>query len=124
MIINEINADRACHGARAVKVHPILMKLARQRAADTRQGAEHCPNGVWPGTSMSRAGYRWRCEGENVAWEFQRNHPAEAVNSWKQSPGHRNNQRGRQFEHVGVGYAPGTYNGQQGWWVYAMFGSD
>ena len=68
--------------------------------------AHETPDGVSPGERMRAAGYA-TCEcyvGENLYWGAGRNAPpAEALEGWMDSPGHRENVLSPEFTEVGIG---------------------
>jgi uncharacterized protein YkwD len=66
------------------------------------------PNGSVPADRATRAGYRWRQVGENIA-SGQRT-VAEAVSGWLDSPGHCANIMNPAFTETGAGYAVNPAN--------------
>jgi len=69
------------------------------------------------GRRLERVGYlgggltRW-AYGENIAWGLERRgSPAAIVEAWMNSPPHRANILNRSFREIGVGFDPGTPNG-------------
>ena len=69
------------------------------------------------GRRLERVGYlgggltRW-AYGENIAWGLERRgSPAAIVEAWMDSPPHRANILNRGFREIGVGFDPGTPNG-------------
>lgn len=60
---------------------------------DTKEGA---------GTRVAAAGYAYNAMGENIAAGYQT--PAQVMNGWMNSPGHRNNILNANFREIGVGY--------------------
>ena len=123
-LVNAMNAYRAKFKRPPLRVHWKLMAAAQRRAERTRDARwMHAPGGESFMVTISRAGYRARSAAENCAWEFPQNPMSEAAKSWAQSPGHAKNMRG-DYADVGVGCAEGTYRGQQGWIIYAIFGNE
>ncbi|WP_235433275.1 CAP domain-containing protein [Protofrankia coriariae] len=64
------------------------------------------------------SGYRYRMLGENVA--AGQNSPAEVMDGWMNSPGHRRNILNGEFTQIGVGYARG---GSYGIYWTQVFGT-
>ena len=69
------------------------------------------------GRRLERVGYlgggltRWMY-GENIAWGLdRRGSPAAIVDAWMNSPPHRANILNRSFREIGVGFDPGTPDG-------------
>jgi uncharacterized protein YkwD len=82
-----------------------LTRAARAHAADMaahdvlrHEGSD----GSEPADRVTRAGYRWRLVGENVASGIAS--PEEAVKRWLASPGHCANLMGPDFTETGVAY--------------------
>lgn len=65
-------------------------------------------DGTAVGDRASKAGYRWRRVGENIAAGIRS--PEEAVAGWLQSPGHCANIMGPAFTEMGVAYAVNPNN--------------
>jgi uncharacterized protein YkwD len=63
------------------------------------------PDGDGPGERVTAAGYRWATYGENIA-KGQRT-PAQVMESWMNSPGHRANILNCSFEEIGIGLHDG-----------------
>lgn len=79
------------------------------------------PEGVDPGQRISRAGYPFATYGENNnrVWGDPNGEPGrrelgEAVRSWMDSPGHRENLLNPAFREVGFGIPTGRYAPERG----------
>ncbi|KAH6692138.1 hypothetical protein BKA61DRAFT_625047 [Leptodontidium sp. MPI-SDFR-AT-0119] len=70
------------------------------------------PEGVEVWDRVSNAGYAWRAVAENIARD--QTTPANVVDSWMGSEGHRRNILDCDLEHTGVGAAQGE-NGAWYW---------
>lgn len=88
-----------------LKLSPLLSRVAREHSKDM---AEHDrfdhtgSDGLSPGDRMTRAGYKWRMAGENIASGVT---TAEAVVAgWLNSPHHCENIMGPQFAEMGIAY--------------------
>jgi len=75
------------------------------------------PEGTQPWDRAAAAGARHRSIGENIACG-QRS-PAEVVDGWMNSPGHRANILKPDFTHIGIGFAGG---GPAGTYWTQLFG--
>jgi uncharacterized protein YkwD len=98
--------DQQFVAARALKLSPVLTEVAALHAHDMAlHGAldHRGSDGSEPAERVSRAGYRWRAVGENIA-SGQSNADA-VVAGWLQNPGHCANIMGPQFTEMGVAFA-------------------
>ncbi|MEU6666704.1 CAP domain-containing protein [Streptomyces sp. NPDC046727] len=114
------NAERGRAGLPALATDPLLTAAAQAHCADmvARDFYAHTsPDGGEPWDRAAAAGARRRTIGENIACG-QRS-PAEVVEGWMNSPGHRANILGREFTHLGVGFAGG---GRAGTYWTQLFG--
>ncbi|MEW2218392.1 sigma-70 family RNA polymerase sigma factor [Streptomyces sp. NPDC006990] len=113
-----VNAERAKKGCGPVSSNATLDKaaLGHSRDMDARDYFSHqSPDGKGPGDRITAAGYRWSTVGENIA-RGQRT-PAQVMEGWMNSPGHRANILNCSYKEIGVGYhdAPGGP-----WWTQAF----
>ncbi|WP_327312317.1 CAP domain-containing protein [Streptomyces sp. NBC_01235] len=113
-VVDLTNRERARAGLRALAVDPLLTTAAQAHSADmvARAFYSHTsPEGSRPWDRAAAAGSARRTIGENIACG-QRS-PAEVVDGWMNSPGHRANILKPAFTHIGVGFegggASGTY---------------
>jgi uncharacterized protein YkwD len=109
-VVDLVNARRAEAGCPAVRSNDKLTAAARAHSADmaARNYFSHVtPEGVKFSTRISDAGYRWSGAAENIA-KGQRT-PAEVMNSWMNSTGHRANILNCGFKDLGVGVAADAY---------------
>jgi uncharacterized protein YkwD len=106
-----LNARRAELGLAALRPSGALARAAREHSEDMGRRdffAHDTPAGVEPARRIAAAGYPRRgvVVGENLAWgEEARATPAEIVEGWMRSPGHRANVLRPEFAEVGVGLA-------------------
>ncbi len=110
--------DSAFGPAAPLRWNPLLGQAALAHSDDMaeRHYFEHVqPDGSAPADRATRAGYRWRLVGENIA-SGQRT-PAEAVAAWLDSPGHCANLMNPRFSEMGAAYAinPGNDNRTAFW---------
>ncbi|WP_097868911.1 sigma-70 family RNA polymerase sigma factor [Streptomyces sp. rh34] len=99
-----VNAERAKEGCGPVTVNDQLNTAAQRHSADmeARNYFSHTSqDGRNPGDRITAAGYQWSTYGENIA-KGQRT-PAEVMQSWMDSPGHRANILNCSFKEIGVG---------------------
>ncbi|MER7572470.1 CAP domain-containing protein [Streptomyces sp. NPDC126514] len=120
-VVELTNRERAGAGLAPLAVDPVLTTAAQAHSADmvARAFYSHtCPDGSRPWDRAAAAGSRRRSIGENIACG-QRS-PAEVVQGWMNSPGHRANILKRDFTHIGVGFAGG---GEAGTYWTQLFGA-
>ncbi|MFC8125872.1 CAP domain-containing protein [Streptomyces sp. NPDC057302] len=111
-VLRLTNAERSAAGLRPLSPDPLLTVAAQGHSADmvARAFYSHTsPDGGEPWDRASAAGSRHRAIGENIACG-QRT-PAEVVDGWMNSPGHRANILKPSFTHLGVGFAGGGSTG-------------
>lgn len=104
-VFNLTNVERTNNGLPAFEIHLDLSKVAREKSNDisiNNYFAHNSPVYGSPFDMMRSFGIDYRTAGENIA-QGQRT-PAEVVNAWMNSPGHRANILNGDFTHIGVGY--------------------
>ena len=104
-VLKEVNRFRATHGLRPLRLAPLLNEAAQRHADDMAYRdyfAHEAPNGTGPGDRAASAGYRFQTVLENLAAGQQT--PREAVEGWKNSPGHRRAMLNRKVTEAGIGY--------------------
>ncbi|MFF8971712.1 CAP domain-containing protein [Streptomyces sp. NPDC014995] len=120
-VVDLTNRERARAGLRPLGLDPLLATAARAHSADmvARSFYSHVsPEGSRPWDRTAAAGSARRTIGENIACG-QRS-PAEVVEGWMNSPGHRANILKPAFTHIGVGFAGG---GPAGTYWTQLFGA-
>jgi uncharacterized protein YkwD/stress response protein SCP2 len=120
-VVELTNAERARAGLPALAVDPLLAAAAQAHSTDmvARAFYSHTsPDGSQPWDRAAAAGSRRRTIGENIACG-QRS-PAQVVEGWMNSPGHRANILKPAFTHIGIGLAGG---GQMGTYWTQLFGA-
>ncbi|MEU6932440.1 CAP domain-containing protein [Streptomyces sp. NPDC046374] len=114
-ILGLANAERRKAGCEPLRSDGKLRTAAQRHADDMSDRdyyAHDTPEGRGPGDRITAAGYDWSTWGENI---FRGPHtPAEAVDGWMNSEGHRKNILNCAFREMGVGVNL-TSNGP--WWV-------
>ncbi|MBA2947966.1 CAP domain-containing protein [Streptomyces himalayensis] len=119
-VIALTNTERARAGLTPLSGDPHLTAAAQGHSADmvARAFYSHTsPDGSEPWDRAAAAGCTRRSIGENIACG-QRS-PAEVVDGWMNSPGHRANILKPGFTHIGVGFAGG---GAAGTYWTQLFG--
>ncbi|MER8047733.1 CAP domain-containing protein [Streptomyces sp. NPDC094032] len=114
-VLNLANAERRKAGCDPLRSDAKLRTAAQRHADDMSDRdyyAHDSPEGRSPGDRITAAGYTWSTWGENI---FRGPHtPAEAVDGWMNSEGHRKNILNCAFQEVGVGV---NLTGNGPWWV-------
>jgi len=104
-VVELTNDERVKQGLDPLKIDEELSKVAREKSrdmADSNYFSHDSPNYGSPFDMMKSFGIDYRTAGENNA-KGQRT-PAEVVNGWMNSDGHRANILNEDFTHIGVGY--------------------
>lgn len=103
-VLDLVNIERANHGLQALLWDAQLAAVARAHSADMvhRDFLAHtCPYGLSPFDRMTNAGISYKTAGENIAAGPRT--PAEVVDAWMNSPGHRAAILNADFTHLGTG---------------------
>lgn len=106
-VIVLVNQERWNNGQLPpLKRNDVLAAAARDHSTNMgeRDFFAHCDldTGEGPGTRVSDAGYAYNAMGENIAAGYQT--PAQVMNGWMNSPGHRANILNTNFREIGAGY--------------------
>ena|SRR6476620_4733068 len=113
-----VNNERSKAGLPALQMDWELQRTARVKACDMAQKgyfSHQSPTYGSPFDMMKQFGISYRTAGENIA-QGQRS-PAEVMQAWMNSQGHRENILKREYTHIGVGYcAQGNH------WVQMFIG--
>ncbi|WMX48310.1 sigma-70 family RNA polymerase sigma factor [Streptomyces roseicoloratus] len=103
-VIELANAERAKAGCGPLTEHTLLTRAAQGHSDDmaARDFFDHTnPDGADPGDRVTAAGYRWSTYGENIA--MGQRTPADVMEAWMNSPGHRANILNCSFKEIGIG---------------------
>ena len=110
-----VNRERAARGLGRLRSNDKLDRAARGHSRHMVRAkffAHDSPSGASVMQRVKRRGYRSAAGlmvGENIAWgSGSYATPAEIVDGWMNSPGHRANILHRAFEEIGVGVAIGA----------------
>ena len=109
-VVRLVNAERAKEGLSTLQMDSSLNSAAQVRAKEIVTNFSHTrPNGSSCFTALSEAGIKYNGSGENIA--YGQKTPAEVVNAWMNSAGHRANIMSSKFTKIGVGCynSNGTY---------------
>ncbi|MFF8395125.1 CAP domain-containing protein [Streptomyces sp. NPDC016172] len=119
-VIDLTNRERGRAGLPPLSADPLLTTAAQAHSADMVARAFYAhtaPDGSQPWDRAAAAGSTRRSIGENIACG-QRS-PADVVEGWMNSPGHRANILKPGFTHIGIGFAGG---GRAGMYWTQLFG--
>lgn len=101
-VIRLVNAERAKQGLSALSKNDGAVNVARVRAKEIVSSFSHTrPDGRSCFTAASDLGVTYRTAGENIAYGYST--PAQVVNGWMNSEGHRKNILSKSFSKIGVG---------------------
>ncbi len=101
-VLQIVNQERAKAGLPALTTNKTLQAAANKRAQETVQSFSHTrPDGSSCFTVLNDYGISYRSAGENIA--YGQRTPAEVMNAWMNSPGHRANILKSGFGKVGIG---------------------
>lgn len=114
-VVDLTNAERTKAGLKPLEIHTPLMGVAQTKSEDMAKNNyfdHNSPTYGSPFDQIKAAGITYRAAGENIAQGQQT--PAQVVQAWMDSPGHRQNILNANYTHIGVGYvAAGHYWTQQ-----------
>lgn len=105
-VVRLVNVERARAGLPALKTNWQLSRVARYKSADMANKGYFSHNSPTYGTPfqmMENFGLRFTAAGENIA--YGQRTPAEVMQGWMNSPGHRSNIMSGSFSEIGVGLA-------------------
>lgn len=120
-VVQLVNQERAKAGLKPLIHDAQLSQVARAKSQDMiNKGyfSHNSPTYGSPFDMMKQFGISYRTAGENIA-AGQRT-PAQVVQAWMNSSGHRANILNSQFTHIGVGYATGGSYGH--YWTQMFIG--
>ena len=114
-VVRLVNVERAKAGLPALKQNWELCRVARYKSQDMidkKYFAHQSPTYGSPFDMMKSFGIKYLAAGENIA--YGQKTPAEVMQSWMNSPGHRNNILSSGYYEIGVGAAK-TASGTMYW---------
>jgi uncharacterized YkwD family protein len=107
-VVRLTNVERAANGCGALSIDATLTKVAQahsQDMADHDYFSHDSQDGRSPFDRMTAAGYSYSTAAENIA--AGQATPADVVEGWMNSEGHRANILNCAYTEIGVGYAKG-----------------
>jgi uncharacterized protein YkwD len=107
-VIDLANAERKKAGASTVSVSDVLLKAAQQHSANMakQEKLSHSIDGKGLAKRLTEIGYPYKSCGENVARGQQT--PADVIQAWMNSPGHRENLLNPDHSEIGVAFSTGA----------------
>ena len=105
-VIRLVNVQRSRAGLQQLKMNWQLCRVARYKSADMANNgyfSHTSPTYGSPFKMMESFGLRFSAAGENIA--YGQRTPAEVMNGWMNSPGHRSNILNGTYTEIGVGLA-------------------
>jgi uncharacterized YkwD family protein/spore coat assembly protein SafA len=105
-VVRLVNIQRAKNGLQALKINWQVARVARYKSQDmANKGyfSHTSPTYGSPFKMMESFGVRFSAAGENIA--MGQRTPAEVMNGWMNSPGHRANILSGSYTQIGVGLA-------------------
>ena len=118
-VLRLVNIERKKAGlSELTMTNTNLLKAAQRRANEiaVRYNPPHTRlDGRSWSTVLAEYNVFWRATGENMAAGYQT--PAEVVEGWMNSPGHRANILNENFNQIGIGYAYRYGTGYNHYWI-------
>ena len=114
-VVRLVNVERAKNGLAALSSDSLLMKTATVKSQDMAKNnyfSHTSPTYGSPFDLMKQYGVSYRAAGENIA--MGQTSPAQVMNGWMNSAGHRANILNSSFTKIGVGVAQNSA-GQYYW---------
>ncbi|GGJ12303.1 CAP domain-containing protein [Paenibacillus hunanensis] len=109
-VVELVNQERSKAGLQALTVDTALQTMAGDKAIDmyTNNYFSHTsPTYGSPFDMMKTYKISFRAAGENIA--KGQTSPAQVMNSWMNSAGHKANILSKNYTHIGVGYTNGVW---------------
>lgn len=98
-----VNVERAKAGLKPLTVDTQVQAVAQLRAKEIKQAFSHTrPNGTACFTALDEQDVSYVTAGENIAYGYPT--PADVMEGWMNSPGHRANILDSDYTKIGVGY--------------------
>lgn len=115
-VLRIVNAERTNAGLQPLTMLPALQSATDVRALELIQSFSHTrPNGSSCFTAIAEAGLNYISAGENIAAGYGT--PAQVMDGWMNSSGHRANILNSGFKHIGVGYTYSQGTDYGSYWV-------
>ncbi|HOY56253.1 MAG TPA: CAP domain-containing protein [bacterium] len=123
-IVELTNKARVEYNLPVLKMSDVLNQAAQKKAQDMILNdyfAHNSPQGINPWHWFKEVGYNYTYAGENLAMNFV--DAENALQAWLDSPSHRENLLGKNYEDIGVAVVLGKINGQETTLVVQLFGT-
>ena len=118
-VLQIVNKERIDQGLEPLSMFSSLQKAAGMRAEEVSYYFSHeRPDGTSCFTAIKEQGIDYRYAGENIAVGYT--DPADVMNGWMNSSGHRSNILGSAYSHIGIGYCTGGDYGRN--WTQSFVG--
>lgn len=118
-VLRLTNEKRLANGLEAVSTFGDLQDACDTRAKEISSYFDHTrPDGTSCFSTLEEI--YWKTVGENIA--AGQSTPRAAVTSWWNSPGHKANMLGEQYDHMGVGYYYKSKSDYKRHWVQLFVG--
>jgi uncharacterized protein YkwD len=118
-VLRLTNEYRARHGCEPFTLSPELAAAAQAHTLDmTRMGrtiSHTGTNGSTLGTRLAQVGYNFQTAAENIAAGYTS--PAEVVEAWYTSDGHRENMINCEMREIGIGHVYDTTSSFDYYWT-------
>jgi uncharacterized protein YkwD len=124
-LIELTNQQRQQHGLPELKLNPVLVEAATQKAADMiakNYWAHTAPDGRTPWYFFKHVNYKYLYAGENLARDFIDSQSI--ISAWMKSPTHRDNILSGRYRDIGIAVIHDTFQGQQTTLVVQLFGTE
>lgn len=120
-VIRLLNAERTAAGLSPLMENQLLDQAASVRCSEIMTAFSHTrPDGRSCFTALQEAGAVYGRAGENIA--IGQSTPAQVVQAWMESPGHRANIMNEGFRYIGVSARPS--NGDYGGYAWVQVFTD
>lgn len=118
-VLKIVNKERQAQGLEPLTIFASLQSAAGVRAKEIADHFSHYrPDGTMCYTAIREQEIAYGCAGENIAAGYAT--PANVMNGWMNSAGHRENILSDSYSHIGVGYYKGGDYGKN--WVQIFIG--
>lgn len=116
-----VNQEREAYGLAPLKYSDELSRAANVRAGEIQSYFSHTrPDGRSCFTAITDMGIKYRAVGENIA--YGQRDPAEVMNAWMNSSGHRANILSENYDYIGIGVT--SRNGVYYWSQFFAISDD
>lgn len=122
-LLAQTNQKRSEKGLSPLRLNSTLSEAAKQKAYDMFENdywAHISPDGMEPWDFILGQGYDYIYAGENLAKNFSTS--KQVVEGWYNSPTHKSNLLGANYDEIGFAVVNGTLNGYETTLVVQMFG--